>query len=208
MDATCSACVGDHYVPLGSSNVSAWVPGKSKSCVPDWQRVQVSYNSNLHYSSPLKVSVLGFICFCGFFYGALTLKLKLCLFSASQHSWVFLHFWKWNRNWGCRFLYNCLPKTSGRLLYNHLHQLSGADKVSGESCQLVTANFLWRRWFDTLWVTFIRLWPHSFLVILDLVLLDLTQWLPSKCYFEVFSSMPLIGIVAHVFLVNIRVLLE
>jgi len=46
----------------------------------------------------------------------------------------------------------------------------------------------WRWWSDTLWVTLVRLWPHSFFVVLVLVLLELPQWLPSKCYCGVFSA--------------------
>jgi len=37
-------------------------------------------------------------------------------------------------------LHNSLHKISGRLLYTNLHPPSGADEVSGQSWQLVTAT--------------------------------------------------------------------
>ncbi len=40
----------------------------------------------------------------------------------------------------------------------------------------------WRGWSHTLWLTLIRLWL-PIIVLLDFDLLELTQWLPSTCYF-------------------------
>ncbi len=48
-------------------------------------------------------------------------------------------FWKCNRNSGHRFLCHGLPNILGRLSLTYLHLQSGADEVSGESWQLITA---------------------------------------------------------------------
>jgi hypothetical protein len=48
-------------------------------------------------------------------------------------------FQKCDRISGGKCLYNDLPEILGRLLCSYLHLASGADEVSGKSCQLVAA---------------------------------------------------------------------
>jgi hypothetical protein len=69
---------------------------------------------------------------------------------------------------------------SWAFLFNIMITLT-TDKVSGESCQQVTAIWWLRFCSHFLWVAFIRLCgTDSFVLVV--VLLELTWALPSKCY--------------------------
>ncbi len=78
---------------------------------------------------------------------------------------------KWNRNSGCRTLYNCLPQVLCRLSYIHLHPPLELIKLVGHQWQLALPFMMKVMvWY---FVTLTRLWPHSFLCLLWLAQTDM-----------------------------------
>jgi hypothetical protein len=62
----------------------------------------------------------------------------------------------------CKMLVQWFAWVFGRLLYTCLHPLSVANKVSGESWQLITTTHD-ELYYHYLWMSHVRLWPKSFL---------------------------------------------
>jgi hypothetical protein len=96
-------------------------------------------------------------------------------------------FCKCDTNSGCRSLYNSLPKFGLVIIYLCKPTVGSWWSQWGVMAARQWYSS-WRWWFDTLWVTLIRLWSHSFLVCWFWYFVELTWQLPLDYYCGLFLA--------------------